>query len=155
MTTKLSSRTAPLVAVCAGAFLIVAGANAAATNPSHAVPTPPSVQGKGGIHDQYPRMRAYEAKRFSLRFLHAKFDPMWENGYLRTNDCERATWISFRCKVRWVLGDTYYHGHTRPFWSDIDADFVYWNVGYKIERVNEYCLGTGGDHCRKTFRGVW
>jgi len=69
------------------------------------------------------------------------------NGYNRRVRCNnRLSRIRIRCKMSWVIGDTSYRG-TGMIWLTFQEHRRHWNFAYRVARVNEYCLATGGTKC--------
>lgn len=80
-----------------------------------------------------------EAYRYARWALDREFTPPFSEAYSQRLRCLRMTQRRFRCSVAWVVGDSAYSGRAR-----IWVTGGWWNYGWTIKRVNEYCLATGG-----------
>ena len=84
-------------------------------------------------------MRAALSRRPALNFRMA---------YARRVRCnKRLSRTRLRCRMSWVVGDLSFSGRGM-IWV---TRSTYWNYAYRVARLNEYCVVTGGDGCTKRY----
>ena len=104
-----------------------------------------------------PLMTWKDATAVNRHFLSKRFGSSFNYGYAYKHRCSRIGHSSFRCRPSWVIGDSSYYGRTKVFFTHQRGDIRYYRVKYAMNRLNEYCVVTGGSRseCTHRFRGVY
>lgn len=85
-----------------------------------------------------PLMTSRDARHYSATALRRVFKGEFYGGSLHAT-CKNVTRARKRCTVSWYQGDAIFTGHTE-IWYALNANHeVWWNYGYKITRVDDYC----------------
>jgi hypothetical protein len=86
-----------------------------------------------------PKLTQPRAERYARSSLRHKFS-YYPNAYGKKVRCnKRVSRVRLRCKVKFVIGDTYVHGHVTAYYRFHRGD-VWWFTKGRVKVVDEYCI---------------
>lgn len=98
---------------------------------------------------QVAPLREGEAEFFMRKALKREFGNTFNHGEGRSVEChDRRSNVRISCRtIAWTIGDISFSGNGRIWLSVNRNGVVLWNYAFRIKRVNEYCVATGGTDC--------
>lgn len=90
---------------------------------------------------ELPQMRSNVAEAYMDYALGKRFgDNYTQAADVKLSCHKRHSRVRMGCRIGWAIGDFYYYGKGRIWYSQGRHGNVLWNYGWEITRLNDYCL---------------